>query len=282
MLFRSGSGRLCEFLYLGIDLHRTELYRRRILKDTRFFRTEIAYLCLMTELPQYKKLYEELRRRIAEGVHVPGDLLPSENQLASEYGITRPTIRKALAQLVDDGFIVKQQGKGSIVKGAPKGLGLLSLSGTTSAVGEDRLSTKIIVQPEIRPWPEEAFGFPVDEALTNTGCIYFERLRFLNDVPLFFDITMLPNVDLPNFLQQDLEDRSLFEFLRTRYQLTVTGGTQQLFAIRADRRLREYFHIQTGFPILQLNRRIETNRPDYRFYSQVFCVTQGYGLTGAF
>jgi DNA-binding GntR family transcriptional regulator len=235
----------------------------------------------MTGLPQYKKLYEELRRRIAEGVYVPGDLLPSENRLAGEYGITRPTIRTALARLVDDGFIVKQQGKGSVVKGAPKGLGILSLSGTTSAVGEERLSTRIIVRPQIRPWPEEAFGFPVEPSVRAGGCIYFERLRFLNDVPLFFDITMLPDV-LPGFLRQDLEDCSLFEFLRTRYRLTVSGGTQHLFAIRADRRLRDYFHVQTGFPVLQLNRRIETNRPDFCFYSQVFCVTQGYALTGNF
>ncbi|MCD8185948.1 MAG: UTRA domain-containing protein [Rikenellaceae bacterium] len=50
-------------------------------------------------------------------------------------------------------------------------------------------------------------------------CIYFERMRFINDVPLFFDITMLPNLDLPNFTGFDLENKSLFELLRTQYQI---------------------------------------------------------------
>jgi DNA-binding GntR family transcriptional regulator len=62
----------------------------------------------------------------------------------------------------------------------------------------------------------------------------------------------------------------------------VTGGTQQLFAIRADRRLQEYLNVRAGHPILQLNRKIETNRPGFHIYSRIFCVTQKYVLTGQF
>lgn len=235
----------------------------------------------MGELPQYRKVYEILRRHIAEEMYAPGDLLPSENELSVVYGVARPTIRKALDQLVSDGFIVKHQGKGSIVKGAPKGIGILSLSGTTSAVGGEELSTKIILKPEVRPWTE-AFSYPVSDYEREFGCIYFERLRFLNGIPLFFDITMLPNISLPRFSAYNLEDKSLFEFLRTKYQLQVTGGTQQIFAIRADKRLQDHFHVKPGHPVLQMNRKIETNREGFHIYSQVFCVTQGYGLTGTF
>ena len=236
----------------------------------------------MAELPKYKMVYEALRKQIVDKVYVPGNLLPSENQLCTAHGVTRPTVRKALDQLVEDGFIVRHQGKGSIVKGAPKGLGILSLSGTTTAVGqEESLHTMIAVEPEIRPW-NEAFGFPVSEYEQQNGCVYFERMRLLNGVPLFFDITMLPNIDLPNFTAYNLEDKSLFEFLRTQYQIKVTGGTQQIFAIKADKRLQDHFRVKAGYPILQLNRKIETTRPDFHIYSQVFCVTHGYGLTGTF
>ena len=50
--------------------------------------------------------------------------------------------------LVNDGFIIRQQGKGSIVQGQPKGIGILSLTGTTSAIGQDNLTTRIIVKPQ--------------------------------------------------------------------------------------------------------------------------------------
>ena len=183
--------------------------------------------------------------------------------------------------MVADGFIVKHQGKGSIVKGAPKGIGILSLTGTTSALSSANLSTHIILKPESRPL-DEAFSFPVEPQEQRAGCFYFERLRLVNGEPVFFDITMLPDINLPRFAEYDLENRSLFDSLRTRYQIVVTGGTQQLFAIRADKRLQEYLNVRAGHPILQLNRKIETNRPGFHIYSQVFCATQGYGLIGTF
>ena len=235
----------------------------------------------MEKQPLYRKVYEMLREQIAAGNYRAGDLLPSENELCAAYGATRPTVRKALERLVADGAIVRRQEKGSIVKGAPKGIGILSLKSTTTAVGQGVLTTRIILRPEIRPW-EEAFSFPLSEEEKKRGCIYFERLRLVNGVPLFFDITMLPNEGLPRFTALSLENRSLFGAPRTRYQPVGTGGTQQLFSIRADKRLQACFGIKAGHPVLQLNRKIDTNRVGFHIYSQVFCVTQGYGLIGTF
>ena len=114
------------------------------------------------------------------------------------------------------------------------------------------------------------------------GCIYFERLRLLNNEPVFLDITMLPNINLPRFTSYNLENTSLFDFLRTKYQIVVTGGVQQFYAIRADKRMQEYLKVKAGHPILQLDRKIETSRPGFHIYSQVFCATSGYGLRGTF
>ena len=100
----------------------------------------------MVELPRYKQVYETLRRHIADGVYSAGDLLPSEHELSIVHHVARPTVRRALDQLVADGFILKHQGKGSIVKGAPKGIGILSLSGTTSAVGRENFLTHILIK----------------------------------------------------------------------------------------------------------------------------------------
>lgn len=234
----------------------------------------------MGNLPQYKQVYEALRREISSGEFSAGDLLPSEHELCAGSPSRGRPVRKALDQLVSDGFIFKHQGKGSIVKGAPKGIGILSISGTSAAVGSPNFSTHIILKPELRTWTE-AFSFPVEEWERRAGCIYFERLRLLDGVPVFFDITMLPNIGLPRFLNYDLENRSLFDSLRSQYQITVTEARSSCspYGRQAPAGISG---VRAGHPILQLNRKIETSRPGFHIYSQVFCATQGYGLIGTF
>jgi DNA-binding GntR family transcriptional regulator len=234
-----------------------------------------------TSIPQHRRVYEILRSHITDGNFHEGDFLPSENELCTVHKVTRPTIRKALDRLVNEGYIVRHQGKGSIVKGIPKGVGILSLTGTTSAIGQDNLQTHIIYKPEVRNW-SEAITFPLSQREIESGCIYMERLRLVNNKPVFFDITRIPNINLPRFTSRNFENKSLFDILRKYYQVEVKGGEQKLLAIVADERLKGYFEVKSGHPVLQLNRKIETNRPGFFIYSQVFCNTDEYALYGTF
>ncbi|MCP4312456.1 MAG: GntR family transcriptional regulator [Bacteroidetes bacterium] len=233
----------------------------------------------LKEAPQYRILYEKLRKLIEEGTYVRGDLLPSENELCAAHHLTRPTARKALDLLVNDGFIIRHQGKGSIVQGQPKGIGILSLSGTTTAIGQNLLITRIIVKPQIRSW-EQAFGFEISEREKSMGCIYLERVRLINEAPVFYDITMIPNLNLPRFTSRTFENRSLFEILRKHYQIEVKGGEQKIMAITADERIQQHFWVKKNHPILRVDRKLETNRPGFSFFSQIYCNTTDYNLTG--
>jgi GntR family transcriptional regulator/GntR family frlABCD operon transcriptional regulator len=235
----------------------------------------------LKEAPSYRRLYEKLRKLIEDGTYKRGDLLPSENELCAVHHLTRPTVRKALDMLVNDGFILRHQGLGSIVQGQPKGIGILSLTGTTSAIGEDILTTRIIVKPKIKSW-EQAFGFEISEGEKSMGCIYMERLRLINERPVFYDITMIPNLNLPRFTSRTFENRSLFEILRKHYQVEVKGGEQKIQAITADKRIQKHFKVSSAHPILRINRKIETNRMGFSFYSQIYCNTDEYSLTGRF
>jgi DNA-binding GntR family transcriptional regulator len=69
--------------------------------------------------PKYAQVVAEIRRRIESGEYAPGLLLPSEHQLVDSFGVSRPTIVKALSALRQDGWIDTQQGRGSFVRGRP-------------------------------------------------------------------------------------------------------------------------------------------------------------------
>ena len=235
----------------------------------------------MAELPQYRKLYFILRNHIEEGIYKEGDLLPSENELCTVHNLTRPTVRHALDSLVNDGFIIKHKGKGSIVSAPLKEIGILSIQGTTSAVGKDSLETKIIDKPFVTKWPEPFF-FELSSSEKESGCIILERIRYVASIPVFYDVTYLPNINLPRFCSMKFENRSLFQILSKHYQIDVTGGRQRFKAISADEKISRYLKIAKNKPILHLERKIETSRPNFVFYSSLYCNTEMYSLAGTF
>ena len=69
--------------------------------------------------PKYAQVVDEIKRRIEEGDYPPGSLLPSEHQLVQDFGVSRPTIVKALSALRQENWIETQQGRGSFVRGRP-------------------------------------------------------------------------------------------------------------------------------------------------------------------
>jgi len=66
-------------------------------------------------LPLYYQLMHELRLRIERGEWKPGDLFPPERELSETYGVSRMTVRQALAELVNDGLLRRDQGRGTFV-----------------------------------------------------------------------------------------------------------------------------------------------------------------------
>lgn len=79
-----------------------------------------------TALPKYLQLREVLLREIAAGRLRVGDRLPPERALAQELGVAVGTLRKALAQLQQDGVIARLQGSGNYIKDAGQGIGFYS------------------------------------------------------------------------------------------------------------------------------------------------------------
>jgi len=67
------------------------------------------------EGPKYKRIYVKLRDLLSSGVYNEGHKLPSENELVERFGASRPTVRRALAQLETEGFVEKKMGSGTVV-----------------------------------------------------------------------------------------------------------------------------------------------------------------------
>ena len=235
----------------------------------------------MEQIHQYRKLYEILRKHITTGVYEEGSLLPSENELCATHQMTRPTVRHALDTLVKEGMILKQQGKGSIVRKAPQNIGILSISGTANAIGVRYLKTDILQKPEIRSWPDN-FSFELTELERESGCIYMERLRYVDEVPVFYDINHLPNIYIPRISRRSFENKSLFEILRKNYQIEILGGEQKLKAIKPNEKIIKLLKLNTHQPVLHIERKLTTNKAGFNIYSTIYFNSEKHAIFGSF
>lgn len=233
--------------------------------------------------PHYQKLYSDLKKQVISGIYKHGDLLPSENQLCEQYGITRLTVRNALNMLVHEGYISKQHGKGSLVSLKRNALPLLTFKGFSDTLGKTDIpvQTKELASPKKQRW-EKDFFFPLSEKEKKQDCIFFQRLRFAGKDPIMLEYTYVPGASAAGLTQKPLVEQSLFTTLRQRFGIDITGVEQELRAILPDAKTARLLKIKTNAPVIHIYRRYHTYKPQFFVYSSLFCLTDQYALSNSF
>lgn len=125
-------------------------------------------------VPLHRQLFLVLHDEIARGVLAPGQALPTEQTLCDQFGVSRITVRRALADLVEQGYIERRQGVGSFVREhhppSPSRAGGSYLEGLRQTQFETEVD---VIEHDVRRAPG-----PVAEALANSGeLLHIVRLR---------------------------------------------------------------------------------------------------------
>ena len=232
------------------------------------------------KLTRYREIESMLKEKIQHGILKVGDYLPSENELCTKYSITRTTVRKALDNLVKEGYIEKQHGKGSRVKERRHSLGLLNVKGFSEAVGMN-VNTIFLQKPLKAKWNEE-LAFHPSEIELKSNCLYFERLRCVGDDPVMLESNWFADLGIKKFVGQEFVDGSFFKTLSQKYLVEITGSEQELRAEYADERTSGYMKIETGAPILHISIKFHTSKPDLNIYSELYCNTMKYPIGNSY
>lgn len=203
-------------------------------------------------LPLHLQISEELRRQVSAGELHPGDLLPSEGGLMERFGVSRGTIRQALAALRSDGTIAGSRGRPPVVRGprlAQPFSELLSFSAWISSLG--MRPTGVVIEFARRPADRETA-----EALVirpGAPVHHLVRLRCADDEPLMIErTTFAPRVgELVSML--DLEGGSIYEQLGRR-GIVFDSARQQIDAVPASGQDAALLHVTPRTPLLRVRR----------------------------
>ncbi|WP_430591859.1 GntR family transcriptional regulator [Humidisolicoccus flavus] len=160
--------------------------------------------------PLHVQITAQLRTIIESGLLQPGSLLENEIDLSAQLGVSRPTLQKAIAELVTAGFLTRKPGRGTVVlpRTFPRRIDIGSLYDDLSGAGRNPATTVLTFEPAPAPEALEArLNAPVGP-LTK-----IERVRFANGEPLAILRNWIPS-HLVHFTREDLERQGLYALLR--------------------------------------------------------------------
>jgi GntR family transcriptional regulator len=181
--------------------------------------------------PIYERIEKQLRRRLAAAAD--GDPFPSEPRLSEEFGVSRMTVRAALAGLERDGMLQRVPGRGSFVRkgAAQRPVGIL-LSFHDQALAEGRTPRSRVLKAEKRAASAQEIAALYQEDPAEHEVIAISRVRLFDDTPIAIEHAAFPAA-LEALLSTDLETGSLHNALR-RLGRVPTIGSSILTARTAD------------------------------------------------
>ncbi len=169
------------------------------------------------EEPVYQSIKKTLEEKINMGEYQSGDKIPSERELSAYYNISRMTARQALNELVKEGIVFREKGRGTFVSN-PKLLqeNCKSFTDTLKEQGYTP-STSIIELSTVYQLKEIS---TILQLAPSTEYYKIKRLRFGNDIPMALETIYIPKEKCPGLIDHDLT-QSLYKLLRSVYQYTV-------------------------------------------------------------
>lgn len=195
---------------------------------------------------KYELIYQTIKDEILSGVYSAGDLLPSENEYTARFGCTRNTIRRALAMLTQEGFLLPRHGRGVQVIWQPqRSRSIFSIGGIESMKeAADRnhmpMSTRVITFEEriCDKTLSEKTGFDEGSAL-----LYVERVRKINGENVILDINYFLKSEAEG-LTAEIAAKSIYQYLENERGLNITTSLRRVTAEKASRRDFRYLDME--------------------------------------
>jgi GntR family transcriptional regulator len=221
-------------------------------------------------IPVYYQLKEDIKQNIARGVWKTGQCIDSERELSESYGVSRMTIRQALGELVHEGILVREKGKGTFVCDPKvKQRDMMSFSESiekaklkleTLVLGFERISTPTDIQ-ELLPFDE----------------VYLiNRMRIVENERVANEIVYIP-CDYCGYIDKTVLQGSLYKLLSS-YGYSIDHSESSVNAVVMNDYYRELFEVENTVPLLKIYSRNMTSEGRLLFLEEAIYRSDKYTL----
>jgi GntR family transcriptional regulator len=202
-------------------------------------------------IPIYYQLEKEIRHMIEEELS-PGDPLPSEREYSEKYDISRMTVRQAISNLVKEGLIYRQKGRGTFVAERKFELDLSGLSSFSEDMKKRGLtpSNKLISLQTITGNHSISSKLKVD---LESEIYVIKRIRLANDEPVALETIYTPK-EIVGQMDEEYITASFYDFIEKKLNLKIAYGMQTIEASLAREDESHYLNIEKDNPVLVMRR----------------------------
>ncbi|HWQ83134.1 MAG TPA: GntR family transcriptional regulator [Anaerolineales bacterium] len=205
-------------------------------------------------IPLYIQIRRTLRDEISNQVLVPGQKLPSEDELAARFGVSRMTVRQGISDLIDEGLLYRRHGVGTFVALPHLDRDHTRLTSYLESARQEGLATAVqVLTGEVIPAKRKV----ALELKLNEGelVIRVKTLRYISGVPVTLHDAYIPYKLFPQLLQEDLKNKHLWDIFES-YGFRVKRAVQRLEAREADEVSAALLEVDEGSPILYKERTV--------------------------
>ncbi|WP_334078096.1 GntR family transcriptional regulator [Paenibacillus sanfengchensis] len=228
--------------------------------------------------PLYIQLKKAIQAAIHNGIFQQGEKIPTETELSDRYNVSRITVRKAVEELAQEGYLTKRQGKGTFVSHPKIGRKIEHVIGFTAACEANGLSShsKVTRKEMIVPDPELARALQLAKG---EKAIYIQRKRYAGDNPLMLENNYYPESRF-SFLMDETLEGSLYDLLRDKYGIDPNRpGESTLEIVLADEDKARLLETSIGKPLFYLRTMIYDQRGLPVHVGKQFMIGDRYQFT---
>lgn len=228
-------------------------------------------------IPLYIQIRRTLRGEISDQSLVPGQKLPSEDELAARFGVSRMTVRQGISDLIDEGLLYRRHGVGTFVALPHLDRDHSRLTSYLESARQEGLEIAVqVLAAEVLPAKRKvALELKIEEGEL---VIQVKTLRFISGLPVTLHDAYIPYRLFPQILQEDLKNKHLWDIFES-YGYRVKRAVQRLEAREADEESARLLEVDEGFPILYKERTVHLD--DGTPVEFTYCYNRGdrYRLT---
>lgn len=198
--------------------------------------------------PIYQVIESDIKQSILNGNIQADEKIGSETKLAEKYNVSRMTIRKALTNLVNEGYLYRQKGRGTFAVEIGLKQHQVEVRGySKQMIDQGKKVDNNIGQYKIIEASEEI----AKKLLIKKGdkVIFIKRYRYVDNKPMLFENLYVPKSLFSYITPKDFEG-SFYKFVEKRAYYKIANSFYEVKALEADNEMAEFFKVDLGSSIL--------------------------------